>query len=441
MVRWTPVEKLIIDDPYFQRLRRIKQLGLANLVFPGAEHTRFSHCIGTMAIAGRICEQLRLLPSEQQLVRLAALLHDVGHLPLSHLLERVYKERCKEEKAITAEKEMVASSSQKDEVKTEAHPKSHEDISSIIARIILHRSHISPLLEPLGILPEEVGDLINGTHQSFFLKQLIHSDLDVDQMDYMLRDGKHTGTVYSNFDLNYLIDSLTVVRQQTKETIRRVLCVKRRGLRAAEHYILASYFYYTQILFHKTRVMVEKIAEILYARLLENNLLGFPLDYKELQQLVESEEFYYFDDIRVLEKFKQVISDHRFDSDTRYLAKILFERKPLPEMVKEQIQFAESTPQKPIPRRLKKEAPDHPYLSLYTENEQQLKLISSEEERSEAPIYILYDPNKYVQENLQGFQLDDGKFIVALSEFPNTLVSPLKSHALLIERIYKPSQE
>jgi len=449
MVRWSETEKAIINDPYFQRLRRIKQLGLANLVFPGAEHTRFSHCIGTMEIAGRICTVLerkdkknnpRLFKSRDvQLLRLAALLHDIGHLPLSHLLERVYKKIEKENTNRKATSEILGSTSPQQEL----YPKNHEEISAEIAMKILDKPHIKKLLKFDDISPKDVAALIRGKHRSFVLNQLMKSDLDIDQMDYMLRDGKNTGTIYSNFDLGYLVDSLEVVLTEEEESSRRILCVDITGLRAAEHYVLASYFYYTQILYHKARVIVEKIAETLYARLLEEKQYCLPKDFREINSWLHSDKFLDFDDAYVLEKFKKALKDSNLDNCTRELAKCLVERSHLPKVKFEKVQFGKykAKEKEDYPWKLKKEDPNDSCFELYLTDDESLKLESLKKkplEEREDPIFIVFNPQKYKKRKTKYTKvLSRKKHILPLSEFNNTLTSRLKDHTLLIERIYK----
>jgi len=457
MVKWTKIEKKIIDDPLFQRLRRVKQLGLATLVFPGAEHTRFSHCIGTMEIAGKVCAHLQekmnkinsefvLQTSEVQLIRLAALLHDIGHLPLSHVLERVYNRI--EDKETPERSGVEELKGKKDDSEIEDGIKGHEGISAYIAEKILSQSHIQPLLEPYRISPRDVGKLIKGSKSSIFLlSQMIHSDLDFDQMDYMLRDGKNTGTIYSNFDLEYLIDSLEIVRQTEGQTIRRLLCVDISGLRAAEHYVLASYYYYSQILFHKTRVIIETIAEKLYRLLLEMKKFNLPSNYSEIKDWIDSGKFVYFDDLMVLEVFKKATKESKSHPCTRELAECILNRGPFPKVVKEIVQFGKFKKGKEL--WVFQEATKDCF-PCYTRNERALKLESSsspenednqelKEERKEPPIYIVYDPDKCIIQDIpKVIKIENGKRrVLPLSDFNNTLTSQLRDHTLLIERIYE----
>jgi len=229
--------KLVIDSPYFKRLRGIKQLALTHLVYPGAMHTRFEHSLGVMEMATRAFvaleknqgDQLRRnfrqfglnLNEARQLLRLTALLHDTGHLPFSHAAEGILPKG-----------------------------KTHEDISVAITHELsrkLDRSfyegisdHICSLIQKNAIVPPELQ----------ILKKLISSQLDVDRADYLLRDSLHCGVEYGNFDYLRLFEMLRVVpgREGGLE-----LAVEAGGVHSLEALILARYYMFAQVYFHKVR--------------------------------------------------------------------------------------------------------------------------------------------------------------------------------------------
>ncbi len=187
-------ERAIIDSPFVQRLRRIHQLAGAYMVYPGGVHSRFEHVLGTMHVAGLIAESLadKVDLGEEQIqeLRLAALLHDVGHGPFSHLFE---------------------------EVLTDKTGLSHEDMSQ---RIVLE-SDIRGILERYSISASAMSKLCIGKQKTHpFMNEVIAGGLSADIMDYLLRDSYFTGVEYGKVDIHRVIDSLEVMGD-TWSSIRR----------------------------------------------------------------------------------------------------------------------------------------------------------------------------------------------------------------------------
>ncbi len=244
----------LIDSPEMQRLRGIKQLGLTNLVFPGANHTRLEHSIGAYYVAEKMANQLELCKEEKYLVKAASLLHDLGHAPFSHTLEFIIKD------------------------KTE---KDHMDVTQELIKgdtKIEEREHptIPEILEDEGISPEKVADLIKekpknmkitdlNVHdgQKYFgeekyLYKMIHGSLDVDQLDYLLRDSHYTGAAHGVIDLERLI--------QTVEIHNGDLVISKRGVPAVEGMLVARGLMYSSVYFHKTA----RIAELMLTKTVDD---------------------------------------------------------------------------------------------------------------------------------------------------------------------------
>jgi HD superfamily phosphohydrolase len=184
-IRLTEVEKNIIDTLAVQRLRRIRQLAGAEYVYPAANHTRFEHVLGAMYLAGTVVENLpvRLTPEEKQKVRLAALLHDVGHAPFSHLFEPLLVKYLNQ---------------------------NHEDMSSWI----IAKSQLADAIQSQGFDPNELSGLAVGKlsePEKPFLRQIISSSFDVDKMDFVLRDSYHTGAGYGSVDVFRLIYTMDIL--------------------------------------------------------------------------------------------------------------------------------------------------------------------------------------------------------------------------------------
>jgi HD superfamily phosphohydrolase len=238
----------LIDTPQVQRLRHIRQLGVTSLVYPGATHTRFSHALGTAFLMKRVLEHFhelnpppalqRILDDHRELLLAAALLHDLGHLPFSHLLE-------------------------------EFTHIPHEDWTVRIVSDPTSAVH-AVLVRANPNYPQQIVQLFQRTFQPAFAVKLLSSQLDVDRMEYLLRDSLCTGVTYGYFDVNWLIHSLRLVEQRDDWELALDL---RKGLHAAEGYVLARYYMYQQVYHHKTAraadVMVRKIlqraSELLHA--------------------------------------------------------------------------------------------------------------------------------------------------------------------------------
>jgi HD superfamily phosphohydrolase len=216
-IRVYETELKIIDSPIFQRLRRIRQLSGAHLTYPGAQHSRFEHSLGVLHIAGQAAMALKekgLLSSDQiRDIRLAALLHDVGHGPFSHLFEEVLQIKKKI---------------------------SHEEIGR---RLILH-SEIGDILAKSSINKKFITKLAFGDSKYRFVNEIISGSLSADMMDYLQRDAYFTGAEHAKIDQQRIIRSLDVYKSK--------LALDRSALYSFESMILSRYQMFKAVYFHKT---------------------------------------------------------------------------------------------------------------------------------------------------------------------------------------------
>jgi HD superfamily phosphohydrolase len=224
----------LIDATEFQRLRRIKQLGLGLYTYQGAEHSRFTHSLGAFHLMTRVLDRLgetyAIDPEDRIAARAAALLHDVGHGSFSHVMEKVlnfHHERWTVQVIL--------------------------DKGSEIGELL--RSHSDDL-------PEKVASIIEGKFQPSALAQLVSSQLDVDRMDYLLRDSLMTGAKYGIYDLEWIINALAI-----DEAADRVY-VQARGIYAVEEYLQARYYMFRQVYFHRTLRSAEAILRSIIRRAL-----------------------------------------------------------------------------------------------------------------------------------------------------------------------------
>lgn len=289
----------IINTRTFQRLRKIKQLGLTNLVFPSADHTRFSHSLGVLNIMGRmanVLEHKKLIgPDDVRNLRMAALLHDIGHYPLSHLIEAVYRRRRKQ--IIEPKKDPIAlgrlTSVESKAFGGDKHYGHHERLG---LKVITERDEIKSILESEGFDPMAIAKIINGEHkENPVYDQLMHSGLDADRIDYLLRDSSLTGVSYGKIDLDYLLNHLTSSGDNVG--------ISYKGQHAAEHYLMARFFMYSQVIYHKTIMGFEVVAKALFDILADEGVVYENFD--EIQSIVNTDAFLEFND----DYFYQKISE------------------------------------------------------------------------------------------------------------------------------------
>lgn len=225
----------LIDTGEFQRLRRIKQLGLGLYTYQGAEHSRFTHSLGAFHLMTRVLDRLSeryaISSADRIAARAAALLHDVGHGSFSHVMEKVLSFH---------------------------HERWTVDV------ILNESSEIGTLLRSHSPdLPAKVASIIEGTFQPAALAQLVSSQLDVDRMDYLLRDSLMTGAKYGIYDLEWIINALAI-----DETADRIY-VEARGVYAVEEYLQARYYMFRQVYFHRTLRSAEAVLRSIIRRTLQ----------------------------------------------------------------------------------------------------------------------------------------------------------------------------
>ncbi|MFZ2431630.1 MAG: HD domain-containing protein, partial [Lutibacter sp.] len=226
----------LIEHPYFQRLRRISQMGLSYLVYPGAHHTRFHHAIGSVHLmqkAVRILKfkDVQISEEEATAVYIAILLHDIGHGPFSHALEGQFI------KGI-----------------------SHENISLLFMEALNEefKGQLSLAIE-----------IFKGNYHRKFLHQLISSQLDMDRLDYLKRDSFYTGVAEGTINSERLITMLDVNNDN--------LVVEEKGIYSVESFIVSRRIMYWQVYLHKTALVAEKLLEKILKRAKELSLSGIEL--------------------------------------------------------------------------------------------------------------------------------------------------------------------
>ena len=224
--------KPFIDHPYFQRLRHIKQAGMADLIFPGATHTRFNHGLGCCYVASQIAKKIHLSAADKQLVMIAGLLHDIGHGPFSHTIEDLFSERCVRHEMWT--------------------PYFLEAFQSdAFIQDYNQRNPDAPLSKAKLF---EIQQIIMHAHPNLLLTDIVSSQLDADRFDYLLRDSHFCGVRYGQFDLRWMLHCLTIV--PTEQGPR--LGVTYKGVGVVEHYLAARRLMIRNIYHHYKKFAIER---------------------------------------------------------------------------------------------------------------------------------------------------------------------------------------
>jgi HD superfamily phosphohydrolase len=229
-----------LESPEIQRLYNIKQLGLANLVFPGGHHTRLEHSLGTYFMSVKACEILKLNDEEKELVNCAAFLHDIGHGPFSHTLESILRNTLNVDHIDLTEKLILGK-----------HVIFNNDEKKIIDLIT-----VFDIIKDYGINHHRIIDIIKGNGKNY-LSQFLNSPVDVDQLDYLMRDAYYTGVAYGLIDAERFLNSLTV--------FNGILGISKKGVSVVENILMARTLMYSSVYFHKT----VRIAELMLSKAIE----------------------------------------------------------------------------------------------------------------------------------------------------------------------------
>jgi HD superfamily phosphohydrolase len=276
-IRYSKNERKVIDHPVFQRLRHIRQLAMEYLVYPGAVHTRFEHSLGVMELATRVFDQLlgrhrgaieedlkqvpelceQTIAKARQLVRLMALLHDVGHPAFAHAGEKG--------------------------IPGQDHEKVSVHVIASVLRKVLDENFFEGASSLLVRLMEKSPELA-------FLSQLVSGEMDADRADYLLRDSLHCGVSYGLYDSARLIESLTLI--QHPDSGRLQLALDRGGEHTFEAVILARYQMNTQVYFHKIRRIYDHYLE-------QYSKLWGPENYRDFDDVLR------YDDMSVMMEIRK----------------------------------------------------------------------------------------------------------------------------------------
>ena len=305
MVKLEWYQKYLIDQPFFQRLRGISQLGFTYLIYPGAIHTRFEHSIGVSHLAEKVFTVLkdfdpmldeydiRLNNSDLIHVKIASLLHDIGHLPMSHSSEIIFS-RLNTEKA-------KIDKIRKEIIGTENHNTApHEILSAWLVSTDYVKEVLNEIeqkineeleTDKININPDDIKSMILGLPtkdiNKNFLSSIIHGEIDVDRIDYLLRDAHHTGVPHGQVDLTYLLSTICLIPDKENND-RLKIGIKRKGLQSVIALLLSrATMYPTVYLHHTSRIAEEMYLRALYCAILNNDFESLNLLNYNNSQILE----------------------------------------------------------------------------------------------------------------------------------------------------------
>jgi hypothetical protein len=312
----------IINHPCFQRLKRIQQLALTSQVYPGACHTRFEHSLGVLHTATTMFDhivekdrdflthELKFndsdLEKDRQVLRISALLHDIGHPPFSH----------------ATEKDLFGLSSDGKRYK-------HEHYSSkIIVELMKDVIESHPENRELEIEALDIANFIDGDTslgRRYLWKSILSSHLDADRADYLLRDSLHTGVSYGFFDLQRLINTISVAWENDSP----VIAVEEGGRFVAESLIIARYMMFNQVYFHPVRVAYDHHLTCAVKHILKNNNETYPSpsSINTLEEYVKYDDWSIYSDIK-----NELAGEHGRIIMDRNHYRVVYETKDIPDL-------------------------------------------------------------------------------------------------------------
>ena len=298
----------LVESRYFQRLRRLAQLGLASSVYPNATHSRFAHCLGVMhvfftlfdAIARKEPEEIPEPGHMRKTGAVTALLHDVGHGPFSHASEDILDKR--------------------------SGGFVHEDMTCEI----IQKTEVADILSNNGIEPTDVCNLIRHTHPKEWtlVSQLVSSQLDADRLDYLLRDSYFTGVTYGRIELHRIANTLEIWRGGTDDPFNGTAVISPKGIGAVENYVLGRHLMYGGVYFHKMSRGMESLLSGVFRRASK-----LPDDETGLSRVIKLDEkttpnlLYKMDDCSCMWLFHEWANSE--DGVLKDLSARILDRKPL----------------------------------------------------------------------------------------------------------------
>jgi HD superfamily phosphohydrolase len=406
LIEYNEQEEKILNTKVMQRLRGIKQLALANLVYPGANHTRFEHSIGVMSVADRMAKQLKLPEEDIKVIRIAGSLHDIGHGPFSHVSEQILGKYVDEEMKKRYDIEEV-----------------HEAITIDII------NHDEELKEIIAKEKEEVISIIKKGNLRSTTKDIISGPMDADKLDYSLRDSYYTGAKYGVFDLDKVINSLTHIEMGGDEV---QVGINEEGKYAVEQLLLAIYHMNVQVYRHRGRRITDAMTTRGIHLALKENVEEIQRLYRYNSSKEYVSHYLQFDDSTLI---KTIMKEGKADSKfyfarliNRKLLKEIFRMKIDPENIEDSVHLGKI-----------QNLNEHQGLAIEKEI---AKMMSSDLKSSVSPNFVIIDkqstsnptfkfPEVQIRADTIMVRTDEGPrktFQEVSKVFANSTVSPTEEY-------------
>ncbi|MGZ3693795.1 MAG: HD domain-containing protein [Bdellovibrionota bacterium] len=327
-IRLTETEYRIIHSPFYQRLRWIKQLGFSNYIFPGAEHNRFAHAIGVMNMGDQIVRAIgKDVPDEKLFdpkavdaetlfhknIRISALLHDIGTFPFSHTCEGAYIKH--------------GDSSFKPQDRGKPLPNNHEHLGAYILKNTNYEGGITKILQDDGIDTQEIAHFVKGASSSILGNQILHSEVDCDRMDYLMRDAYYTGLKYGQIDREFILHHMTTFDTGDGKP---GLAIKDNALHAVEDFLIARFGWYSQVVRNSGGAKYDILAETITKHFLEKRMM---FQFQDVLQMVEKdpERFFGFNDFYFMNLVHQSYLDKTVKNPKIHemMKMLLFRQSPI----------------------------------------------------------------------------------------------------------------
>lgn len=330
----TEWEEKIINSPFFQRLRWIKQLGFSNYIFPGAEHNRFAHVIGVMHSMDQMLRALGLAVPDHELfdrhsthpaamlhksLRISALLHDLGTFPFSHAIEYAYIRHGNDPRRAGKTGGKHPGQAPKNL------PNNHEHLGSFIIKNTPYDGGITRILEDYSFDIQLISDIIKGDSVHLIANQLMHSDLDADRMDYLLRDSHYTGIKYGQFDREYILANLATYDAGKGQL---AFGVRENAIHALEDFLIARFSWYSQVIKNPGSAKFDIMSSHIAQALLEEDQM---YQFHDLLDMIfkGDERFYWWTDMYFMTRLQEVRFQKKIKNQrVSELIEMLLYRKP-----------------------------------------------------------------------------------------------------------------
>ena len=470
----TKVENQIERLPIFKRLQNISQLGLSHRVFPCALHNRYIHSLGVMYIVDQMAVKLDLFDdNERQLLRLAGMLHDIGHYPLSHDIETVYKNRnnlgmdnieesvfsvfCKNAKGAV---DRLKTQTKVEDFKLGGHGERNPHHENMGAMVLKNSSEIKNIIKELYVqgnefyeskfsshekavekIIEEISAIITGNaryKESLFpdklsvMIQLMHSEIDADRIDYLLRDATFSGASYGVFDLGMLIQTLTYGEYHG----HKIVGVNLKGIGCIEQFLLNRYLAYNQVINHKYTSITGCVLQAVVSWFLKTPDVGYK--HADIPRLIKCHEkdsdkkYLYFTDDFLISFINGIDENNQsYPEEIRVLLRCLKSFQSF-DMVSEEI-VVSNTPEE-IATKLKESAI---YINMETCGEKDIskiyqyrEILITSHHRIEDFKNLLENSNKKTEEEKLPYYIDrlqDGAAVIEEGVEPYLLVDSPRS--------------